>query len=295
MLVLLFAISSPNSSLQVMFPWVSYTQEVLTALPQRQASFGRGDLMMTPIMPLGFWDELQQIVDDHHVVIDRPRGTAHPRYPDFIYPLDYGYLEGATAQDGGGVDVWVGSMSNQGITGICCVADWHKRDAEIKILIECTEEEQQIVLKKHSEASMRGMLVNRSGETTLWYVAPGSSHELAPPQKASCYWGLLDLFVESHQLVIEKPQGSAQLHCPALVSHLDYGYLAGTEAASGSPIDIWVGSDCRLGMVGVCVIPDCGSGQIEMKLLIGCTAADMDIVRRVHKQGLLLQRKTCTK
>jgi len=31
------------------------------------------------------------------ILLDRPKGTVHPRYPDLIYPLDYGYLENTFA------------------------------------------------------------------------------------------------------------------------------------------------------------------------------------------------------
>lgn len=40
-----------------------------------------------------FWLKLDQLVAASNLKIDRPKGTSHPRYPSFIYPLDYGYLE----------------------------------------------------------------------------------------------------------------------------------------------------------------------------------------------------------
>jgi inorganic pyrophosphatase len=39
-----------------------------------------------------FWRSLDSLVSESRLVIDRPCGTPHPRYPDFMYPLDYGYL-----------------------------------------------------------------------------------------------------------------------------------------------------------------------------------------------------------
>jgi len=52
-----------------------------------------------------FWRHLDVLVAEAEVVIDRPAGSAHPRYPNFIYPLDYGYVRGTTAVDAGaGVD-----------------------------------------------------------------------------------------------------------------------------------------------------------------------------------------------
>jgi len=39
--------------------------------------------------------------------IDRPLGTSHPGYPDMIYPVNYGYVEGVMAKDGNEQDVYV--------------------------------------------------------------------------------------------------------------------------------------------------------------------------------------------
>lgn len=41
------------------------------------------------------------------VVIDRPLGSRHPRYPDLVYPVNYGYVPDAMAEDGEPVDVYV--------------------------------------------------------------------------------------------------------------------------------------------------------------------------------------------
>ncbi|MDY4140658.1 MAG: inorganic pyrophosphatase [Eubacteriales bacterium] len=98
------------------------------------------------------------------VVIDRPKGTAHPRYPDMIYPLDYGYLQDTTAMDGGGIDVWVGSDPARGLDAVMVTVDLVKRDSEIKLLIGCTEEEKQLVWHQHNDSeSMKGMLIRRPG------------------------------------------------------------------------------------------------------------------------------------
>ncbi|MBP3883982.1 MAG: inorganic pyrophosphatase [Olsenella sp.] len=39
--------------------------------------------------------------------IDRPLGSAHPRYPDTVYPVNYGYVEGVCGGDGEEQDVYV--------------------------------------------------------------------------------------------------------------------------------------------------------------------------------------------
>ena len=56
-----------------------------------------------------FWKALDELVNNSELIIDRPKGTAHPKYPNFIYKVDYGYLKDTSSTDGAGIDVWVGS------------------------------------------------------------------------------------------------------------------------------------------------------------------------------------------
>ena len=39
--------------------------------------------------------------------IDRPLGSAHPRHPDMIYPVNYGEIVGVMAPDGDWQDAYV--------------------------------------------------------------------------------------------------------------------------------------------------------------------------------------------
>lgn len=39
--------------------------------------------------------------------IDRPLGSRHPRFPDMIYPINYGYVDDVIAGDGQEQDVYV--------------------------------------------------------------------------------------------------------------------------------------------------------------------------------------------
>lgn len=98
-----------------------------------------------------FWHKMGNLIVTHRIVIDRPKGSCHPRYPEYIYPLDYGYLEGTTASDGDGVDVWMGSPDPKTLTGILCTFDTIKRDAEIKLLIGCTDEDIRAIRYFHHQ------------------------------------------------------------------------------------------------------------------------------------------------
>lgn len=41
------------------------------------------------------------------VVVDRPMGSAHPEYPDLVYPVNYGYVPGVFAPDGEEQDAYI--------------------------------------------------------------------------------------------------------------------------------------------------------------------------------------------
>ena len=108
-----------------------------------------------------FWNALDELVSNSEIVIERPRGSAHPRFPNFIYKVDYGYLKNTASMDGAGIDVWVGSGDKK-IDAIMCIVDLMKRDSEIKILIGCTEEEKLEIYKTHNETQyMKGVLIRR--------------------------------------------------------------------------------------------------------------------------------------
>lgn len=109
----------------------------------------------------GFWDALDRLAAGSEIVIDRPKGSAHPRYPDFIYPVDYGYLKGTSSMDGGGIDLWAGSGKKE-IDAVMCIVDLIKKETEIKILMGCTEEEKAMVYRAHNQTQfMKGVLIRR--------------------------------------------------------------------------------------------------------------------------------------
>ena len=110
----------------------------------------------------GFWQALDRLVSESEIIIDRPKGSAHPRYPEFLYPLDYGYLRGTSSMDGGGIDVWRGSGAAANPDAVMCIVDLVKRDSEIKLLIGCTEKEKELVFQVHNEKEfMKGVLIRR--------------------------------------------------------------------------------------------------------------------------------------
>ncbi|MFD6856971.1 inorganic pyrophosphatase [Rhodococcus sp. NPDC060090] len=89
-------------------------------------------------MQSSFFDALDALARSAPIRIDRAKGSAHPRFPDVTYPLDYGFLEGTTTVDGEGVDVFVGNNAGAGVTAAALTVDAGKRDVEVKVLMDCT-------------------------------------------------------------------------------------------------------------------------------------------------------------
>jgi inorganic pyrophosphatase len=112
-------------------------------------------------IPEKFWDMLNHLVVTNDIVIDRPKGSSHPRYPDLIYPLDYGYLKNTLSSDGDGVDTWLGSLNDKHISGIICTVDIEDRDVEIKLLLGCTTEEILMILDIHNQGTQAAFFIKQ--------------------------------------------------------------------------------------------------------------------------------------
>lgn len=106
-----------------------------------------------------FWDYLDRLVSGSQVVIDRPAGSAHPRYAEVIYPLDYGYLQDTLAMDGDGIDVWVGLLASGKLDALAITVDLEERDAELKLMLGCTAMEKQVIMEFLNGHTMRACLV----------------------------------------------------------------------------------------------------------------------------------------
>ena len=109
-----------------------------------------------------FWAAVDALVSSGKIVIDRPKGSIHPRFSDIKYEVDYGYIENTSSMDGGGIDVWLGSLADIQVNAIICTVDLMKKDSEIKLLIGCTEEETNTVYEFHNNTEfMKGILIKR--------------------------------------------------------------------------------------------------------------------------------------
>jgi inorganic pyrophosphatase len=112
------------------------------------------------------------LVATARIVIDRPKGSRHPKVHAAIYPVDYGYLDGTVSADGDGIDIWMGSIRPAAVTGFVCTVDQIKRDAEIKLLLGCTPDEEVLILSFLNKGSMAAVL--------LWRPEAAAPHSGTP-------------------------------------------------------------------------------------------------------------------
>ena len=108
-----------------------------------------------------FWLAVDRLVEASTLIIDRPKGSPHPRHGSWRYPLDYGYLEETRAPDGDGIDVWCGSLAEARVTGVIVAVDLDKGDGEFKLLLHCTAKEARTALGVHNQGSQAGILITR--------------------------------------------------------------------------------------------------------------------------------------
>ena len=109
-----------------------------------------------------FWKYMQKLVDESEIVIDRPKGSRHPKFPETIYIIDYGYLKNTSSADGMDIDVYVGSAGNREVVAVAVTVDFVKRDSEIKILVGCTDEEiEKIQIQLGSYETVVGLVIKK--------------------------------------------------------------------------------------------------------------------------------------
>ena len=109
-----------------------------------------------------FWNLMDVLIIQSKIIIDRPKGSAHPLYPQIVYELDYGYLDGTKSSDNEGIDVWLGTDAEQKLDAIVCTVDLVKRGSEIKLLIGCTPAEKSYIKSFYNKwPQMGGILIER--------------------------------------------------------------------------------------------------------------------------------------
>lgn len=109
------------------------------------------------------WQHWEALILDRGIVVDRPRGSSHPRYPAMVYPLDYGYIPNTVGGDGAEVDVFAGSAPT-GLHAALITRDRLKDDAELKLLWNVDRCEIEEVQRFLNDGAMTATILWRDQE-----------------------------------------------------------------------------------------------------------------------------------
>ncbi len=71
------------------------------------------------------------------IIVDRPLGTAHPKHPHIVYPVNYGYVPDVIAPDGEEQDVYILGVDTplEAFTGKVIAMIHRKNDIEDKWVV----------------------------------------------------------------------------------------------------------------------------------------------------------------
>jgi len=189
-----------------------------------------------------FWETLDHLVSTSKLKIDRPKGSTHPRFPQYVYPVDYGYLDGTTGGDGEGIDVWRGNRQSAGVIGVICTVDPHKRNAELKLLLSCTDDEIAEIEAFYQPQAQASLLQLRNRAELAFQVAP-DSRELSGWKRLvgdQAGWGITAAHISPGPHLVEQATG-----------HFSWPKIAPTTSTAASPrramwwIPVVFGVRCR--------------------------------------------------
>ena len=99
------------------------------------------------------------------------------------------------------------------------------------------------------------------------------------------FWNFADALLARSRIMIDRPKGSIHPQNPEAIFPLDYGYLEGTVSGDGFGIDVWLGSLGKKRVTAVVCTIDMAKSDAELKLLIGCTPKEQDLILKLHNRG----------
>ena len=111
-----------------------------------------------------FWQKIDTLFLSGNLQMTKKKGEVHPTFRNLIYPVDYGKLtDTKSAEDG--VAVYAGSGDRSEITALVVAADILMKELDVKILVGCTDEETDSVLRFLNQTDYQKTVLIRRGNT----------------------------------------------------------------------------------------------------------------------------------
>lgn len=102
------------------------------------------------------------------------------------------------------------------------------------------------------------------------------------------FWQGMENLIISNKIIMDRPKSRPHPRYPKLIYPLDYGYIENTTASDGDGIDVWMGSLDQKTLTGILCTFDKIKHDAEIKLLLGCTKEDIQIIQNFNDEMLTL-------
>lgn len=115
-----------------------------------------------------FWQKIDTLVLSSDFVLTQDVDSEHSRYPNLVYPVQYGYLKNDESSDFK-ISVYRGTKVNKKVDAIAICVDILKKDFGIKLLLGCNEKEEEEILEFLNQTDFqKSVLIRRGNDIPSW-------------------------------------------------------------------------------------------------------------------------------
>lgn len=116
-----------------------------------------------------FWQKVDTLYLSNKLEIIREKGEKHPEFGNLVYPVQYGRLTDTQASSNEGITVFKGSIKTSSVGAMAIAADILKKDLQAKLIIGCTPEEEEKILRFLNQTDFqKTVLIRRGQEIPNW-------------------------------------------------------------------------------------------------------------------------------
>jgi len=114
-----------------------------------------------------FWQKIDSLCLSGDLINLVKKGEADKEFPNYVMPCDYGYLKFLDG-DSQSLHYFKGSLNNE-VNGIILCADILSKRVDAKILLGCSEVEEEAILRYLNQDDFRKtVLIKRGSEVPSW-------------------------------------------------------------------------------------------------------------------------------
>lgn len=117
-----------------------------------------------------FWQKVDAAYMSGNYEVAYKKGTKHPRYPELIFPCDYGHVKTENDSESS-LKVFRGSKTGK-IDAVVVCANVLEKDLSTIVLVGTTNEEKEEILKfLNNNDFQKTIIINRGKNIPTWAIA----------------------------------------------------------------------------------------------------------------------------